>query len=867
MDKNKTATLFALSLMFAMAVSLVALPAVNAHTPAWEISTHAYISVAPNPVGVGQQVLIVVWLDQVIVGVGLTNNIRFHDYKLTITKPDETTEIIEWPIVSDPTSSAYTPYTPDQAGTYTLKFEFPEQEYTWTDPIQPIFGPPQPNMYTNDTYLASSATTTLIVQEEQIEKLPEVPLPKEYWTRPIEGENFLWDSISSNWLGGAANSASTDVWQKDGSAPRSSHIMWSKLLELGGLTGGMTDPGATYYAGFSYETRFNDPLIISGILYYQKSLNHAGSGGGYAAVDLRTGEEIWSSDYLGGAVAALGGPPISIGGGVAAPTKAQLYNLDNPDQHGVVSGILWQIVGSTWNAYDAFTGKWIFNLTGVPSGTEAYTDKGEIVRYVFNYNSTARSGWLALWNNTAALLTSADVFGIPGWRPLGQTIDASTSDAYSWNVTITADLSGSQAPTIVGVIPGDLILGRSSNVALTSLPRGTPNPWIMWAISDKPESRGQLLWIKNYPAPAGNITRMLAWQPIDPVTHAFTMTDFETGLRLGYSLDDGTLLWGPLGEFRAFQYYSSRKGFPAYGNLYVSGYGGEILCFSMKNGTLMWKYNNTNSGIETPWGLYPIQAAAVADGVIYAIGGEHSPNKPLYKGYRVYAVDAFTGEELWTLLGWSASGLGTSMPPVAIADGFLVYLNAYDGKIYCVGKGPSATTVTASPKVSVHGSNVLVEGTVIDTAAGTKQNEQAARFPDGVPAVSDESMTDWMEYVYMQKPRPANATGVEVVLTVLDPNNNYYEVGRTTSDSDGFFKLSFTPEVPGEYTIIASFEGSGAYYGSHAKTAVNVEEAPAATPEPTPTPAPMTDTYVLGIGSAILIAVIIGFALLLLRKR
>jgi hypothetical protein len=643
--------------------------------------------------------------------------------------------------------------------------------------------------------------------------------------------------------------------------------MWSKLLELGGLTGGMTDPGATYYAGFSYETRFNDPLIISGILYYQKSLNHAGSGGGYAAVDLRTGEEIWSSDYLGGAVAALGGPPISIGGGVAAPTKAQLYNLDNPDQHGVVSGILWQIVGSTWNAYDAFTGKWIFNLTGVPSGTEAYTDKGEIVRYVFNYNSTARSGWLALWNNTAALLTSADVFGIPGWRPLGQTIDASTSDAYSWNVTITADLSGSQAPTIVGVIPGDLILGRSSNVALTSLPRGTPNPWIMWAISDKPESRGQLLWIKNYPAPAGNITRMLAWQPIDPVTHAFTMTDFETGLRLGYSLDDGTLLWGPLGEFRAFQYYSSRKGFPAYGNLYVSGYGGEILCFSMKNGTLMWKYNNTTSGIETPWGLYPIQAAAVADGVIYAIGGEHSPNKPLYKGYRVYAVDAFTGEELWTLLGWSASGLGTSMPPVAIADGFLVYLNAYDGKIYCVGKGPSATTVTASPKVSVHGSNVLVEGTVIDTAAGTKQNEQAARFPDGVPAVSDESMTDWMEYVYMQKPRPANATGVEVVLTVLDPNNNYYEVGRTTSDSDGFFKLSFTPEVPGEYTIIASFEGSGAYYGSHAKTAVNVEEAPAATPEPTPTPAPMTDTYVLGIGSAILIAVIIGFALLLLRKR
>ena len=74
-------------------------------------------------------------------------------------------------------------------------------------------------------------------------------------------------------------------------------------------------------------------------------------------------------------------------------------------------------------------------------------------------------------------------------------------------------------------------------------------------------------------------------------------------------------------------------------------------------------------------------------------------------------------------------------------------------QIYCFGKGPSATTVTASPKVSVNGDSVLVEGTVIDTAAGTKQNEQAARFPNGVPAVSDASMSAWMEYVYMQKPR------------------------------------------------------------------------------------------------------------------
>ena len=45
-------TMIALFLMFAMAVSLVALPAVNAHDPPWEIKSFAKIVIAPNPVGV-----------------------------------------------------------------------------------------------------------------------------------------------------------------------------------------------------------------------------------------------------------------------------------------------------------------------------------------------------------------------------------------------------------------------------------------------------------------------------------------------------------------------------------------------------------------------------------------------------------------------------------------------------------------------------------------------------------------------------------------------------------------------------------------------------------------------------------------------
>ncbi len=73
--------------------------------------------------------------------------------------------------------------------------------------------------------------------------------------------------------------------------------------------------------------------------------------------------------------------------------------------------------------------------------------------------------------------------------------------AYSWNVSINADLTGHGPPGIVKVIPGDIILGQSTPGlnAFFSVGAGrNPNPYTLWAISDKPATRGQLLWIKTY---------------------------------------------------------------------------------------------------------------------------------------------------------------------------------------------------------------------------------------------------------------------------------------------------------------------------------------------------------------------------------
>jgi hypothetical protein len=196
-------------------------------------------------------------------------------------------------------------------------------------------------------------------------------------------------------------------------------------------------------------------------------------------------------------------------------------------------------------------------------------------------------------------------------------------------------------------------------------------------------------------------------------------------------------------------------------------------------------------------------------------------------------------------------------------------MDSYDQRVYGIGKGPSAITVSAPDDTQPLSTPVLVKGMVTDVSPGTEDYALTARFPDGVPAVSDANMSDWMLYVYKQFERPADVMGVDVVLSVVDPNNNAYEVGRTTSDSSGTYGVAFTPEVPGKYTVIASFEGSGAYYGSFAETYINVEEAPVATPEPTPTSTSVADLYLLpGIAGIIIAIVVVGAVIvLMLRKR
>jgi hypothetical protein len=818
---KKTLFAAALALTLLLTIPIAVAPLATAHTPPWTIPTYAYIAISPSPVGVNQPVFIMLWLDKVPPTSSGQGGDRWRNYVVEVSKPDGTKQTLG-PYTSDATSSTFTKYTPNQVGTYTFLFKFPGQTVSR---IGPTGIPGYDSAFINDTYTGSNATATLIVQQEQLSPVPNYPLPSSYWTRPIEGENTAWEAVASNWLGGANI---VGLFQKDGIAPNTPHIMWTKPFQDGGVVGGnfAFADGMTFYNSLSYETKFGSAIIMYGRIYYALPRSNNPSGNGYVAADLRTGETLWWKNET-------------------MPSFGQYYMYDSPNQHGVIpNGYLWRTAndasngGTVWMAYDPLDGNWLFNLTNVPSGTTVRGGNGELTIYQFNNNAH----WLALWNNTAA----PNELLIPGtttegwqWRPIGKNINAST--AYSWNITNLPALPAGSS--IRAVIPDDMILGTANwppiYVSIGGFSFPTSNGYIMqtaklsaWAISLKPATRGQLIWLKEYPFPDGNLTRGLG--PVDPETRVWTATDKETMQWLGYSLDTGDLLWGPVGNAKAFQFYGNpmypgQSGYAAYGRLYTSGYGGILYSYDLKNGNLLWTYgnggqgNSTNSGLDNPWGNFPIFPAAIADGKIYVYTTEHSPNAPPYKGSRVRAIDAYTGKEVWTLLSWSSAAF-------SIADGYLAYLNLYDYQIYSIGKGPSATKVEAPMTSIAKGQSIVIRGTVTDQTPSSKDT----------PAISDADMGAWMEYLHMQKPIPANATGVPVKLTAIDQNSQVVDIATVTSDISGLFYYKWTPQLEGTYKIIATFEGTEAYWPSYGETAMGVDAAPSPSPSAPPTSTPTT---------------------------
>jgi outer membrane protein assembly factor BamB len=543
--------------------------------------------------------------------------------------------------------------------------------------------------------------------------------------------------------------------------------------------------------------------------------------------------------------------------------------------------------GTIWCAFNSFTGDYYYTLYGVPSGTVVYGPNGELLVYTVDL----AHGWMSMWNssNIPALTASTEYasMGWSQWRPFQKTVNAtglagvtlngapyiapSTPfglNGYQWNVSIAGRLGQRSFPGSVQSVLDDRIVGLSYSTTQVNL----------WAISLVSGQEGTMLFNETWTAPtdwaAGNVTIVWAATSDKAKGGVLILAEKETRQQYGFSVETGKYLW--VTEPRDYlDFYtmglaatSARSINQIYdGKFYTGSYAGILYCYNTTTGKLLWTYTAKNPyAVSESFDNWPLYPCFIAGGMIYIRHAEHSGyQQALPRGAPFICLNATTGEEIWRANGLFRGTHWGGYP--LIGDSIIATMDTYDQRIYAIGKGPSATTVSAGPKSSVEGSNVVVEGMVTDISPGTKDYALTARFPNGVPAVADENQSDWMLYVYKQFAKPADAVGVEVIISVLDPNNNCYEVGRATTDANGYYSVSFTPPVPGKYTVYASFEGSKAYYGSQAETAISVESAPVPTPAPTPTPAPMTDTYVLSTGVAILIAVIVGFALLLLRKH
>ena len=123
--KNKTmAILIATLLTISMGTSTLMLPNANAHTPAYNIPTYAYCNVAPNPCGLGLNSNSWILDSNTSTNSCRSTGDRWHNFKVTVTHPDGTTETLG-PFTSDDTGGTWTAYTPTKLGNYIFVFDFP----------------------------------------------------------------------------------------------------------------------------------------------------------------------------------------------------------------------------------------------------------------------------------------------------------------------------------------------------------------------------------------------------------------------------------------------------------------------------------------------------------------------------------------------------------------------------------------------------------------------------------------------------------------------------------------------------------------------------------------------------------------------
>ena len=909
--KNKNmASLIAIFLMLTITATsiLVTLPTASAHYPPYNYTTYTYVAPSPPTVGVGQQMLIVWWLNAIPPTAAGESGDRWIAY-IDVIKPDGTNDTYG-PLTSDPVGGGYISYVPETVGNYACVARFPGQTATG------IPGNTQ-NAAVNDTYAASvSKPAYFTVQQDPIPSYSETPLPTNYWTRPIYDANRGWgDAVMGQWLGQPWDTTLSRTLGVQNQEPLlSPHVLWTRPAWTGGIMGVYSD--ASFYNGIAYEP-FSSPLVcLDGMGYY--SVNNPPIQGWYC-INLYNGQTIYFNNNTDGQS--------------AIPTMGQVFNYESPNQGGGFS-YLWRTSGVTvpagstssltWQMLDGYTGNAILKIANVStSGTEFRDSIGSICYLNFANlgTATAPNYYMQIWNTTQAIWWQLK-YGISPpatlyngttniplndtgndywmWRPGAATVAQSGAtgygkiydghNGYSMNVSVASILGPqnsilNQTGSILQIFPDQFaIVGCSGRNDARGVVQGYVRSYSLAA-----PTWGQTLWSTTFTPPAAtdaypNATYSggVTFGGVDYTSGVFWFTEAVTGKQWIYSLSSGTLLWTNTID-SAWSYYGSPLSIHD-SKAYTCGPGGPnvetafgiITCFNATTGQFLWNFTAPSIGyMESQGSTYtPLELQFFVDDPVtghtylYVDGstGWAGQTVPIRRDSSLICIDCETGQMVWRLEAYPNPEGQTK---AVISDGNIIYLDAHDDNIYSLGKGPSATTVSAPQIIPALGSSVMITGTVTDqTTSGRTNTAGSTDFTlKDTPAISDASMEAWMEYKFQQRPFPTNATGVPVILTAIDPNGNYIPIGNVTSDLTGVYSCKFTPEVQGTYQIVATFQGSNSYGSSFAQTYMAIGES---TPTASPYPEiniPSTEMYIIGMGIAIIVAVAIVGALILIAVR
>jgi len=814
-------------------------------TADYTIQSQAFLSVSPNPVGVNQEVLVNVWTTfpsgegKYQVG-----------YTVHITKPDGTKENVNLKsYVADGT--AWFTYKVTQVGEWLFQFSFagewfPAGYYTEGRYSESRTGDFVNAIYNPSVYVSPAETpvVSITVQEEMVMSW-NTGMPTDYWSRPIQPNNRDWAMIGGNYpwtqpiiAGIDGQCAWDDNWYGPFvTAPNTPHIVWKRQGALSGIIGGeagsysaLNNPGTpdVIYMGRAYDTRYE---TINGV-----PTNCA------VCYDLQTGELYYAI-------------PISAGG--VTPTY---INYVDPTSSTVVPGAeassnlvvdLLSLSGSGNNMrlykINPYNGQVTTNVSIPNIGTTMFYRNG----YFLNYRAVSTDYISPAENITTARSTTGYLVN---WTTTGSSTNFNSRIVSNISVTIPNSLRTIYQTGSYGSL-GAFDPESGITVNQDRFIHGGYYGAGFWAVD---LTTGQTLW---------NVTTNVndmesAYRPTNAwCRNGRYIAEMELGYWQARDLHTGQIVWEthmndpPWGEFWLYDEAAYQD------ILYGVGYTG-VWALNETNGDVVWHYADPAIAFETPYNtnnntqsVYSVQTIRVADGKVYVSNTEHTPSQPATRGWGLICLDALTGEKLWKISG-------TQMSPGPAADGYLTASSNYDGYMYVLGKGQSATTVTATPNIAMTGSKVMIEGTVLDMSPAQP----------GTPCVSDDTMDTWMDYLQLQMPidgifHNITVKGVTVQLTAIDENDESIDIGTATSDISGKFAYAWEPPAEGMYKITATFLGSQSYGSSWDEANISVSQAVATTTPETVTETTVDNSMLLYAIMALVVVAIILAALALIRKH